>query len=208
MSERSFYEERAKQAAKAAVAAVEAQTSAEIVVCLRGSSASYREADYFFGFLTSIAALTAMLLVEREFKLLSFPAGTAAAFFLGTLLAGGIAPLKRLLIFPRRKLSAVRMAARAAFVEMGVSRTHGRSGILVYVSMFERRVEVVADIGVEVAPLGADWMQAISRLERSLTPSPDIDRFLDAMRALGPILGKVLPHQEDDENELPDEVQG
>jgi putative membrane protein len=174
---------------------------------MRPYSASYREADYFFGFLTSIAALTAMLLVEREFKLLSFPAGTAAAFFLGTLLAAGIAPLRRILVFQRRKLEAVRLAARAAFVDLGVSRTHARTGVLIYISMFERVVEVVPDIGVEAAPLGADWNAAVTRLERSLAPSPDVDRFLDAMRALGPILGKALPHQADDENELPDEVQ-
>src|SRR5262249_29647905 len=38
MSERSFYQDRAKREAKAAVVAIEAQTSAEVVVCLRGSS--------------------------------------------------------------------------------------------------------------------------------------------------------------------------
>jgi putative membrane protein len=206
MSERAFYEERAKNEAKATVAAIEAQTSAEIVVCLRGASGAYREADYLFGLLCALVTLVTMLYVEREFRPPSFPAGALAGFLIGSMLSRGLAPIRRVFVMPGRKAEMVRLAARANFVDMGVSRTSGRTGVLVYVSMFERRVEVVADIGIETAPLGPDWKAAVSALEKSLSPSPDVDRFLNAMRALGPILGKALPHAEDDVNELPDEV--
>ena len=207
MSERSFYEERAKREAKAAVVEIEGRTSAEIVVCVRHVSGTYRDADYLFGFLLSLAALLAMLFAEREFLLGSFPVGVVAAFVFGTVAAAHIDPIRRLLVFPARKLAAVRTAARAAFVEMGVSRTHHRTGILLYVSVFERRVEVVPDVGIDPRALGPDWKTAVAALERSLTPSPDVDRFLGAMRALGPILAHALPHHAGDVNELPDEVQ-
>jgi putative membrane protein len=206
MSERSFYEERAKREAKAAVEGIEAQTSAEIVVCLRGASDPYRDADYLFGFFVSILALLTMLYVEHTFVLASFPAGVVAGFLAGAAASANVAQIRRLLVFPGRKLAAVRLAARGAFHDQGVSRTHGRTGVLLYVSMFERRVEVVPDVGIEAAGLGPEWKAAVATLEASLRPSPDLDRFLAAMRALGPILGRRLPRSADDVNELPDEV--
>jgi putative membrane protein len=207
MAERSFYEDRAKREARAAVEAIEAQTAAEIVVCLRGASDHYREADYLFGFAASLAALVTMLFVERSFVLASFPVGLVAAFLAGTLASAHVAQIRRLLVFPARKRAAVHLAARAAFHDQGVSRTQHRTGVLLYVSMFERRVEVLPDVGVEGAHLGPDFRAAVTRLEGCLAPSPDLDRFLAAMRALGPILGAALPRGEDAVNELPDEVQ-
>lgn len=206
MSEKSFYEERAKREAKAAVEGIEAQTSAEIVVCLRGSSDHYRDADYLFGFAVSLAALVTMLYAERTFVLGSFPLGVLAAFLAGTAASANVAQIRRLLVFPARKLAAVQLCARAAFHDQGVSRTSGRTGILLYISMFERRVVVLPDVGIEAAGMGPDWKAAVAALESSLTPSPDLERFLAAVRALGPILGRSLPRAADDVNELPDEV--
>jgi putative membrane protein len=207
MSERSFYEERAKREAKAAVEGIEAQTSAEIVVCLRGASDLYREADYVFGLLVSLGVLSAMLFVERTFVLASFPLGVVAGFLTGAVASAHVAQIRRLLVLPARRAAAVRLGARGAFYDQGVSRTHGRTGILLYVSMFERRVEVLPDVGVLAAGVGPEWKAAVAALERSLLPSPDLDRFLTAMRALGPILARHLPRSADDVNELPDEVQ-
>jgi putative membrane protein len=207
MSESSFYEERAKQRAKEAVSAVEAQTSAEIVVCLRGSSAVYRDADYLFGFIVSVGALLAMLFGERVFVLASIPAGVIAAFLAGTVASAHVSQIRRILVFPSRMATAVRLAARGAFVDQGVSRTHGRTGVLVYASMFERRVEVVPDVGINAAGFNQDWKDAVAVLERSLRPAPDFERFIAAMQALGPVLATRLPHHDDDVNELPDDVQ-
>ena len=205
MSERSFYEERAKRDARAAVDAIEAQTSAEIIVCLRGASGRYRDADYLFGFLSALGALAVLLLQGRPAPAVTLPAGVVAGFFLGTALSANLAPLRRLLLFRRRRLQEVRTAARAEFVDMGVSRTRDRTGILLYISMFERRVEIVADIGVDPGALGPEWKAAVTALEESLTPRPDVERLLAAMRALGPVLGRGLPRSsEDDEPDEPD----
>jgi putative membrane protein len=207
MSEHSFYEERAKAEAKAAVVAVEAQTSAEIVVALRLASGPYRDADYLAGFVAALTALVAMLFVDRPFQLETFPLAVAVAFAAGAFLTSRLPPLRRLFLRQGRRSAAVRAAARAAFVDLGVSRTHRRSGILVYVSMLERLVEVVPDVGVDPGALGAEWKDAVAALSASLRPRPSLDRFLGALRALGPVLGRALPHHEGDANELPDDVQ-
>ena len=186
MSERSFYEDRAKREARAAVEGIEAQTSAEIVICLRGSSDHYRDADYLFGFVVSLAALVTMLYAEHTFVIGAFPLGVVAGFLAGAVASAHVAQIRRLLVFPARKLAAVRLCARGAFHDQGVSRTRHRTGILLYISMFERRIEVLPDVGIEAAHLGPDWKAAVAALESSLTPSPDLDRFLSAVKALGP----------------------
>ncbi len=205
MSERSFYEERAKREARAAVEAIEAQTSAEIVVCLRGASGSYRDADYLFGVLAALAALVALLLEGPPARGIALPAGVGAAFLLGAVASANLAPLRRLLLFRRRQIHEVRTAARAEFVDMGVSRTRDCTGIPpLHLHVRAPQVEVLPDIGVDAGALGPEWKAAVTRLEGSLRPRPDVGRFLAAVRALGPVLGRGLPRSADEEEDHDD----
>ena len=93
-------------------------------------------------------------------------------------------------------------------MDLGVSRTRGRTGILVFVALFEREMEVVADVGIDEAALGlgADWRKALEELRSSLRPQPAFDRFAEKLRAIAAPLAIALRRAEDDVNELPDEV--
>jgi putative membrane protein len=206
MSEASFHEERAKSDTRAAVQEIESRTSAEIVVALRRASGRYRDADYLAGFLLALVALVVMLFAEHDFPLLSFPAGMATVFVAGTLFCSTVGPIRRALTRPSRRRADVAAAARAAFVELGISRTRGRTGILVFVSMFEREVEIVTDIGVDPVLLGDDWKRATATLRASLAPRPAFDTFRAALLGLAPPLAQGMPRADDDVNELPDEV--
>jgi putative membrane protein len=206
MSEASFYQERAKSDTRDAVGDIEARTSAEIVVALRRISGPYRDADYLAGFLLALVALLVMLFADHTFPLLSFPAGMIGAFVAGAFFSTGIAPVRRALTHPARRRAQVRAAARAAFVDLGISRTQGRTGILVFVSLFEREVEVVADVGVDPVLLGEDWTRAVAALRASVRPSPTFDAFRAALLGLAVPLEQGMPRAADDVNELPDEV--
>jgi uncharacterized membrane protein len=70
----------------------------------------------------------------------------------------------------------------------------------VYVSTFERLVEIVTDVGVDPAPAAPE----LDALRSSLAHGADFERFLTKLRALGGPLGTALPRSEDDVNELPD----
>jgi putative membrane protein len=97
-------------------------------------------------------------------------------------------------------------AARAAFFDLGISRTSGRSGILVYVSLFERRCVVLTDIGLAPSLLEPGWAAAQSELALTVKRR-DWAAFHRTLESLGPVLGRAYPRSEDDVNELPDEVQ-
>ena len=206
MCERAFFDPKAKQAATEAIKAIEAQTSAEVVVTLRHTSGSYRHADYLFGFLLSMATLLAMLFVDHEFKLIAFPIDVAAAFVFGAAICAYTPFLRRALTSKKLRASNVHNAARAAFVDHGVARCSGRWGVLVFVAMFERRVEVVSDIAIDPEKLGAPWKDAIEKMQSAIEAGPDLERFLVAFRGLGPVLSAAFPHRDYDVNGLPDEI--
>jgi putative membrane protein len=205
MSERRFFQDEARKAATEAVRAIETETAAEVVVVLERASAPYREATYFAGFIASLVVLILLLFSPWSFPLASFPVDVALGFGLGAVVGSRVDAVKRALSSAADRKRAVAHAARAAFVDRGITRTSGRTGVLVYVSMVERRVEVVADVGVPVEAMGEAFTSAVARLSDAIA-RPDLDGFLAALRGLGPVLKQALPRAADDVNELPDEV--
>jgi putative membrane protein len=201
----AFTDKAAKGDVAAAIRDVEAVTSAEVVVAVRPRAGHYRHTDYLVGFALSFAALLVFLFDAHEFDIDWMPVDSLVAFVLGTLLSASVAPLRRALTSRKLMRSNVTTAARAAFVDLKITSTRARSGLLVFVSMFERRVEVVTDIGIDRVVLGPAFADAVAALESALRRGPSFAGFTAALRSLGPILAGALPKQADDVNELPDE---
>jgi len=205
MTERSFYEDQAKAAAKATIQAIEAQTAAEVVIALRKHSGWYRSADYLFGALLALLALVAILVLPASFRMYAVPVDLIVAFAIGVVLCGRSPSLRRLFTWPAQRRANVQAAAKAAFVDLGVSRTTGRWGVLIYLSMLERDAEVIPDVGLDLAAMGDEWPKAVAAIRAALARM-DFEGFRVAALALGPILGKAHARREDDVNELSDEV--
>jgi putative membrane protein len=206
MSERTFFLKDSKARVTATIRDVEAQTSAELVVAVKHTSGHYRDADFLGGFLLSVATLCALLFLPVPFAIGAMPIDVVVGFLLGSFFTSHLPPLRRLLLRRARMDAEVHAVARAAFVDRGISRTKGRNGIFVFVSTFERTVEVIADIGIDAQALGDPWRTATAVVRDSVSHL-DFDRFVEALRSLGPTLGAAMPHTADDVNELPDEVE-
>jgi putative membrane protein len=185
-----------------AIRAIEAVSSAEIVVAVRRRSYEYRNANLIVGALVAFAALAAMLFVERPFGLAAilidpFVVGVAAGLLV-ELLPG----VKRVLTPRARRRHLVDRAARATFVDRGVHATASRAGLLVYISWLEQQVVLVPDIAVARAVP----VDALASLERDLTAAMPAGGAAVSKR-LGEVaaeLGKALPRHDSDVNELPD----
>lgn len=200
-----FATEAGKQQVKRAIVAVESQTSAELVVAVRPGIVRYRHVDYLVGFAMSLLALLLFLFYPVDFEIATMPIDSIVAFAFGSVLSAHCPPLRRILVSRRLVDTEVGRAARAAFVDLGITRTAGRNGVLIFVAMYERRVEVIADVGIDQALLGAAWAGALADLRRAVART-DLETFVVGLTALGPILARVMPRAEDDRNELPDEV--
>ncbi len=206
MSEHDFYRPEAKCRAIAAVQAVEAQTSAEVVIAVRRRSGDYRASAYHFGLGAMAIVVGVMLIVPWTFSVAAIVLDGFGAFLGAALLARNLDSLARLLVPRARRQANVDAAARVAFYDLGISRTTGRNGVLVFVSTFERVCAVVPDVGVDVAALGAPWV-AVNHELGAAARHRDFEAFIAALERLGPVLGGAMPRAEDDVNELPDEVQ-
>lgn len=198
--------EEAKEAFGKAIESVEGVSSAEVVVAVRRRSRRYVHANFIVGILGAFAALATMLYVDYSFSLSSILIDPLIAGVVVGLLSNAFAPLQRWMTPASVKHAAVKTAAQSTFYEKGVRHTSGRTGILVYVSLLERRCEVVPDSGILVAVADGAWKRACARVDAALTHEKDGVAIARAIERLGDVLGPALPVSEDDVNELPDEV--
>jgi putative membrane protein len=180
---------------------VERKTSAELVVAVAPHAASYRHVDFAVGLVCAFAVLCVFLYHPRPFDFTLLPVELGFAFLCGVLLSLAIPPLRRALVRRRTLDENAARAARAAFVALGVHKTLGRTGLLVHLASFERRVDVVADVNVPEAAIAS----ARERLDAAVKAGEPA-AFLSALRELAAPLGEALPRAHDDENELADEV--
>jgi putative membrane protein len=201
----AFLGAAARAQATAAVRQVELGTSAELVVCARHASGSYRHADWLAGSLLAFAALCVLLFTPQAFAVRTMPLDVTVMWALGAAASSRSPWLRRMLTSARQLRENVRTAARAAFFTAGVATTSGRTGVLVYVSLLERSVEVVHDVGIDPNRLGQRWASALGELERAVAAG-DFEKLVAGLLALGGPLADALPRRAHDVNELPDEV--
>lgn len=206
MSARDLLDSKAKDEVTRAIRDLEAKTSAEVVVVVRAVSGHYRHTDGFVGFGLVIVVVCVFLFHPAPFDEHLLPFEVLLAFVLGGFASSNLPPLRRALTSRRLMEESVLCAARAAFVERGVSRTRGRTGLLIYVSVFEQKVELVGDVGLDFDALGDTFAAARRRIEESVEKTGGLPAFLVGLGELGEALGRSLPRAEDDENELADEV--
>jgi putative membrane protein len=195
-----------KRALVEAVKAVEAASSAEVVIAVQARSASHLHVDIIVGFVVAYATLGFMLFSPWPFGV--------GWIFVDPLLVGVVVALalaefpsiRRLLTPLSLRRHAVKAAAHTAFVEKGVGLTRRHTGLLIYISQLERLVEVVADEGVRQAVDPAPWARAVSALGESVARGEDGHAVAGYIHRMGDLLSSALPHQADDVNEIPDEV--
>lgn len=199
-----FLDDRAKVRAVTAVKSFEAQTSAELVITVKKQADTYPQGPMLLGVLFASAALCVLLFYPRDFSVAMMPLDVTIAFAVGYGLARLLPPVGRALVPATRQRSAVDVAAKAAFVDLGVTRTSGRTGLIVYVALYERMVSVVCDVGVtqeaKAAAVGA--RPALEDAVRRL----DVGAFAATLEALGPMFATTMARAEDDVNELSDDI--
>lgn len=204
MSTLSFLDERAKTRTVEAVKAFEKHTCAELVVSVRRAARAYPEAHLTAGTLTALLALLVLLFAPVDFTVALMPLDVALAFAAGFGLSRFVPALGRLVTSAKTRRASVETAAKVAFLDLGVSHTKGRSGVLVFVSLFERDVAIVFDVGV--TQKAREHVEAARAALEAAVARSDVQAFAGALEALGPEVGRTMPCAPDDVNELADEV--
>jgi putative membrane protein len=205
---REFLGDGATTALRDAISSIEARSSAELVVSVRGRSAAYLHADIVVGLVAGLAALGFLLFSPYPFALHWFLIDPVLVGVLVALAASRLPPLRRALTPRSLRDARVRAAAGAIFLERGVHHTSERTGILLYVSLLERRALLLADAGVEREVPRREWRTAAAAIDRIVDRGGDGTAVARALGPLGDLLALHLPRRTSDVNELPDEVDG
>ena len=187
------------------VRAVEARSSAEVVVTVRPWAGSQLGADLTWALGAGFATLALVVFGPWPVADLTLFADPALAALIAGLLSRAVPAMRRLATPERLRRERVRETAAALFHEKGVRLTHARTGLLVHVSLLERRAEVVADLGVLEAVDEIAWQAEVERVQAVVAEGGDARALAAAIEALGDVLEPGLPRGADDVNELPDE---
>jgi uncharacterized membrane protein len=98
-----------------------------------------------------------------------------------------------------------RERALELFALLGVWDTAGNDGVLIYVLLADRAVEIVADRAVAAAVPAATWVSICSRMEASFARRDYQHGALAAIRAVSKAIGALAAGQDPRRSELPDE---
>jgi putative membrane protein len=206
---RTLLEPEEVQAVRAAVAAAEAASGAEIVPVLVAAVDSHEEALWKGALIGALAGALAGA-VELAGHAAWAPPGLRVLLPVtaGALVGGALAwwpPLRRLLVGRARLEAQVERAAREAFLAHEVFATRDRTGLLIFVALFERSVAVVADSGVHAAVPAEQWQVLAQSVAREMSTGSPARALLAAVERAGAVVGAQGPRRRsDDVNELPD----
>jgi putative membrane protein len=199
----ALLDERERAAVEASVRDAEAGTSGEIVPVLVERSDDYLELRLALAALLAIGlgALAAWLVPE----LLHWIAPTQIGVVALLTLVLGWRPLLARLLPERLKAARVERAAELAFLEAGVAETRERTGILIFVSLLEHRVVVLADVGIHAHVPAGTWDGVVELVVAGIRAERAEQGLVDGIRRCGEILAGRFPPRADDVDELPNQ---
>ena len=194
-----------------AVREAERRTSGEIVPYVVGRSDGYEEAVWRGGLgfgLLCVAAFEAVLHFTTAWLPVDFGTMVLATCLSaggGMLLVRTVPGLRR--FFAGEALMSRRVSQRAgeAFLAEEVFHTRDRTGILIFVSLFEHKVLVVGDSGINAKVQPQEWEDVVGRVVSGIRAGRPADGLVDAIRQGGALLERMgVEVRPDDTDELPD----
>jgi putative membrane protein len=184
-----------------AVRDLESRSSAELVVEIRMRSGSYAHADARFAAALVLLSLVVLVYMPWVVPPVAVVLDAIAIYVAGIAVARRSTTLRRLFSTPRERQQAVQTHAAALFHQRGIANTSGETGVLLYVSLLERRMEVLADRGLLQKVAAHEGNAALAELHAERTI--DAHAVTAAIARLAPILQRHLPAQALNEDELP-----
>ena len=205
-----------------AVVAAEGGTSAEIVPVITDASGSYDRAEDIFGVVLAVVAVAVLWTLYQGVDAAA-PWSTAESpafvyalphviltiivgFLVGAALASRLWFIRHLFSARAEMLDCVRRGAQAAFHQLGIRRTAGGTGVLIYVSVFERMVHVVGDGAVVEKLSDEDFAAVKDAVLQGFRRGDHAGGLCAGVETAGKLLAGVLPRADDDVDELPNEL--
>lgn len=186
-----------------AVAAAERATAGEIVVTIAARSSEYARQRLAASFFVTLAVAVAVHEVVPTLDSFWILCGQAPVLMLVWWLTGHPVCVRWLTSDEVRR-EVVSARAKQLFVEQGVTETRDRSGVLLYLSEAEHRLELLADRGIHERVGAERWQGVVEEVVGAIRKGQAAEGIRRAVAVIGQSLAEHFPAREDDVNELSD----
>lgn len=212
-----------------AVADAESKANGEIVCVLARRASEYRETPLAWA--CAAALLLPLILIPLGFgpswlpafsggwvaahsaavessaaAVLSAYAVVQAVVFLAALVVVSIPWVRHALTPASLRRERAREKALEQFVARGLHLGGGRVGVLVYVALAERQVQILADQAIDAKVDPSVWTEAAQALARGLKARRPADGFVEAVQICGRVMAEHFPSTGENPNELPNDL--
>lgn len=191
--------------AQAAIAAAEKETGAEIVLAVTDVSDNYAVYPALWAAATAVLAIGIMALIWPDSHV-RFAFALGGCLGLAAWLLLSLTPLGLALVPAAAKTRAARGLAHLEFAERVAGRTAKANGILIFVAMKERHVEIVPDAGFAHQVGDGAWETVVAAMTAALREGRVTEGVIAGVTACARIAATVFPYDPADRNEIGDVV--
>jgi putative membrane protein len=189
------------KAIEAQVAAIETRAGVQIVTAVIGRAHAHSELPWKAFALG--AAFAGLVVVAFDWLRPDWSSAHAALLHVLAILGGGavsamvtlfVPAYARLFLNVARRDADVRRYAESLFLRRQLFQTRERNGILVLVSRYERRIEIVADIGFDGRIGEPEWRSVIARMTPRLATDATAEALQQGLARLDELLAAKGVH--------------
>jgi putative membrane protein len=201
-----FFTTAEQELIRLAVANAEGATSGEIATMVVARSDRYREAVILGSVLGAAMAALLVAIVSHHVTIWTYLPLTILLYFPVQWIIARAPLFQMPFIAGRRLEEAVKERAVRAFYEKGLYRTRHETGILIFISIFERKVWILGDRGINARIPPESWQQLVQILTEGIRDGRACEALCKVIKSCGEELSRHFPRESDDINELGDEI--
>ncbi|MFT5286310.1 MAG: putative membrane protein [Planctomycetota bacterium] len=194
------------EAVRLAIAAAEKKTVGEILPVVVERSDPHPGAPWISALvmlLTGSVLLAGYLPWDQPGWLLACQIALGAV---GYSIARALPDLNRLFVSEERATAVASEQAFQEFYANGLHKTEAGTGVLLFVSLFERRVIVMGDTGINAVVKPEDWENTDKAILEGVRAGSLRSGLIKGVESAGALLAEHFPWTDGDRNEIPDRV--
>lgn len=190
---------------EAAIADLERRSAAELVVVIAHRAAPYAAYPALGAACVALLAGWIATLVDPALPASHVVFVQGATLILAAMLFY-LTPLGMRLVPPRTRQARAAMLARLEFAGLVNNRTRQKDGVLLFVSVAEHYVEIIADEAVAAVIPPERWQQLVGQFQEKAKRGPLSDGLVGLIAACAAILEHHFPPRPGEQDELPNQV--
>ncbi|WP_263831989.1 TPM domain-containing protein [Sulfurospirillum oryzae] len=184
---------------------MEKKTSSELVAVVTQKSGDYLYISLLITSLISLFIPFGLLFFAPDMEAKTIFEAQLLGFMLLLLLFN--VPKVLFYLLPKSVfVKAAKLKAYETFRILGLQKTSNYQAVMIFVSLYEKYIEIVADSAISAKIDNALWQKTIDAFVENVKNDKFEEGYLQAINEVGAILTQHFPIEKHDKNELPDRL--